>query len=1001
MNPRTLFSTLVILALSLADAVAQDKPVPPNEAPGRMTLPAGFRATLFAGEPDVVQPIAFCFDDRGRLWVAECYSYPEWQADPKKGKDRILIFEDTDGDGKFDKRTVFADNIQNLSGIQYGFGGIWACATPNLIFIPDRNRDDVPDGPAEIVLDGWSLKAGHNVFNSLTWGPDGWLYGCNGITATSRVGVPGTPDKDRVPINCGVWRYHPTKKKFEAVAHGTTNPWGLDFDEYGEMFITNCVIDHLWHVVPGAHYQRMYGEDLNPHVYKLMPSICDHIHWGGGAWTSSRAPANSNDSSTAKNREEAYHVHSEAGGGHAHTGCMIYLGDNWPARYRGGVFMCNIHGNRINHDILERNGSTYVARHGKDFMFANDPWFRGLALQYGPDGGVYVSDWCDTGECHNYKVADKTNGRIYKITYGDVKPWKGDLAKLSDLELADGYAHNNEWFVRHARRILYERAATQKFSKDLSKHLQDRWEAEERPSKRLRILWTLHAMKLTDYETLVDTFNSRNEYIRAWAARLALDDRKDDDDAWGEILYRLGDREPSPLVRLHVASLLQLTKRDSAYLTRLNRRGFIKDAADPYLPLMFWYAIDSSFTADIASTKELLRESDVPLIRGLMARRCATFSERKGPERDLYEYLFQAMLERGEPDYQRDLLRGIQEGLTGLRKAPVPSAWKDAYPILINSPLHEARERALAIAVQFGDERAFALLRKIVPDRAQPMKEREAALKTLLFQQKADLVPVLHDLLRDDSLRGPAIRGLAAFDHSDTPTLLLKHYPRWNAEEKSDAIQTLSARPRYALALLDAVDSKTIPRGDLHSFTIRQLQALKSPEVSAKLTKIVGEIRPASAEKVKLMTKYKAELKPDVLKKANLVTGRALYQKACANCHRLFGEGGDIGPDLTGSQRTNLDYILENVLDPSAIVPREYQVTLITTTTGRTLSGIVKKETDAAVTLQTQNEQIVLPKGDIESRTATKVSMMPEGLFEQLRPDDVRDLVGYLMAPGR
>ena len=449
------YSSLMILLLGSHAAVAQDAPLPPRVAAMKMTLPDGFKATLFAGEPDVVQPIAFCFDDRGRLWVAECLSYPNWQADPKQGKDRIVIFEEGP-DGAFSKRTVFADNIQNISGINYGFGGVWVCATPNLLFIPIKN--DKPAGPPEIVLDGWSLKASHNVFNSLTWGPDGWLYGCNGIVATSYVGRPGAPDKDRVPLNCGVWRYHPTKKKFEAVAHGTTNPWGLDFDEHGEMFITNCVIDHLWHVVPGAHYQRMYGNDLNPNVYKLMPSICDHIHWGGGAWTSSRAP-NTIPARSASDGIDKYKIHSEAGGGHAHVGCMIYLGDNWPDRYRNGVFMCNLHGNRINHDILERNGSTYVARHGKDFMLANDPWFRGIALQYGPDGGVYVSDWTDTGECHNYKVVDRTNGRIFKITYGDVKPWKGDLAKLSDLELAKLQTSKNEWMVRHARRILQERAA--------------------------------------------------------------------------------------------------------------------------------------------------------------------------------------------------------------------------------------------------------------------------------------------------------------------------------------------------------------------------------------------------------------------------------------------------------------------------------------------------------------------------------------------------------------
>jgi putative membrane-bound dehydrogenase-like protein len=962
----------------------EDKPIPPKEAPGKMTLPEGFHATLFAGEPDVVQPIAFCFDDRGRLWVAECYSYPKWHADPKQGKDRILIFEDTDGDGRFDKRTVFQDKLSNVSGIQYGFGGVWVCSTPNLIFIPDRNGDDVPDGPPEIVLDGWSLKAGHNVFNSLTWGPDGWLYGCNGILATSYVGRPGTPDKDRVPINCGVWRYHPTKKKFEVVANGTTNPWGLDFDENGEMFITNCVIDHLWHVIPGAHYQRMYGEDLNPNVYKLMPSICDHIHWGGGNWTESRAPSNSGRAGSVSDRN-AYQVHSDAGGGHAHVGCMIYLGNNWPAQYRGGVFMCNLHGNRINHDILERNGSTYVARHGRDFMFANDPWFRGLALQYGPDGGVYVSDWSDTGECHNYQVADQTNGRIYKITYGNVNYQQEDLAKLSDLDLLSRLNRENQWHARHAQRLLQERAFAGKLDPSVVERLR-----KDRHS--LPALWTLYSIGGLDEASLLAFFKHDDERMRTWAVRLAVD-QSPPAETIAEEIWNLAKSEPSPLVRLHIAAALQ--RLSAKWRGEIGGLLSLRQPHenDPYLALMIWYGLEPLIKSETKYIVRNLAFADrAPLVREFAARRLA--------ELGCVDVLFVRYFSFEDPLLWRDILRGVQAGLSGKRRVPMPAGWEHAYPVLVVSPLPEVRERALSIAVQFGDERAFATMRKIVPDQTQPVKLREMALKTLLFQQKPDLVPTMHGLLHDDALRSAAIRGLAAFDDKQTPRLLLHGYPKWNADEHSDVIQTLSSRPGYALALLDAVEKQTIPRADVNSYTIRQLQALKSPEVSAKLAKIWGEIRPASAEKTKLMATYKGQLKPDVLKKANLANGRALYQKTCASCHRLFGEGGEIGPDLTGSQRTNLDYILENVLDPSAIVPREYQVTLITTTTGRTLSGIVKKETDAAVTVQTQNELIVLPRSDIESRTATKVSMMPEGLFEQLRLNDVRDLVGYLAGPG-
>ena len=225
-------------------------------------------------------------DDRGRLWVAECYSYPKWNPGVH---DRILIFEDTKGTGHFDKRTVFSEDIAHLSGIMPGFGGLWVCSSPNLLFIPYKDGDDKPSGPPEVVLDGWSVTGGHNMLNGLVWGPDGWLWGMNGITSPSKVGKPGTPDKDRTQMNCGVWRYHPTRKVFEVVCNGTTNPFGLDFDDWGQPFITNCVIGHLFHVIPGAHYKRMFGQDFDTHLYDLIDPSSDHLHWGGGDWTSRAA----------------------------------------------------------------------------------------------------------------------------------------------------------------------------------------------------------------------------------------------------------------------------------------------------------------------------------------------------------------------------------------------------------------------------------------------------------------------------------------------------------------------------------------------------------------------------------------------------------------------------------------------------------------------------------------------------------------------------------------
>ena len=270
-------SILFVSSLLTATAAAQQAPAPLAESARRMKLPEGFTATLFAGEPDVTQPIGFCIDDRGRLWVAEGKTYPHWIKDGSEGPDRILIFEDADGDGRFDTRKIFCDKLANLSGIQVGFGGVWITSVPTLRFIPDRNGDDVPDGPPEVLLDGW-IDAQHNVFNGLTWGPDGWLYGCHGITKQSRVGPPGTPDGKRTLVHAGVWRIHPVTRAFEIVANGMTNPWGLDFDDRGRLFASNCVIKHLWHVIPGAHYKRMYGNDPTPNLYRLMESSADHLH---------------------------------------------------------------------------------------------------------------------------------------------------------------------------------------------------------------------------------------------------------------------------------------------------------------------------------------------------------------------------------------------------------------------------------------------------------------------------------------------------------------------------------------------------------------------------------------------------------------------------------------------------------------------------------------------------------------------------------------------------
>jgi len=574
-----------------------------------MTVPEGFKVQLFAGEPDIVQPMAFTFDDRGRLWVVECLSYPRWLPPGQEGRDRILIFEDTDGDGKFDTKKVFADKLANVSGIAVGHGGVWLTALPHLLFIPVRNGGDVPDGPPEIVLDGWDMKAKHNVFNKPSWGPDGWLYGLNGILSNSKVGKPGTPDAERIPLNCGVWRLHPQTRKFEVVCTGTTNPWGIDWDEVGRAFITNCVIKHVFQVIPGAHYDRMFGEDKSaPNLYGLIPSCADHIHWAGGAWQDARGQEK----------------HSEAGGGHAHVGAMVYLGDNWPDSYRGHLFTLNLHGHRMSHDFFEPQGSGVVARHAKDFLMGNDPWFRGLDCQYGPDGGVFVTDWTDTGECHNYDKVDATNGRIYKITYGDPKPVKPDLGKLSDEDLIGLLSHKNQWFVRHALRLLAERAnAAGGLSEKAALSLEALLQGHADPRVRLHALWAFSPGIRGKAYRGAPALADRDEHVRACAVSQAMElapglaTRVD-------ALVEMARTDPSPVVRLALASGLQRWPAPDRAAIAEQLLGHEEDSADAQLPLMVWYAIEPLVSSDRERAVALIAKAKIPQVRQYITRRLAS-----------------------------------------------------------------------------------------------------------------------------------------------------------------------------------------------------------------------------------------------------------------------------------------------------------------------------------------------------------------------------------------
>jgi putative membrane-bound dehydrogenase-like protein len=987
--------------------------LPPEKAAQVMTVPEGFEVKLFAGEPDVVQPIAMCLDDRGRVWVVEGHCYPT-RREPKGPKspfvadgiqgDRILIFEDTDGDGHFDKRTVFMEGLNLVSGIEVGFGGVWIGAAPYLLFVPmkevsrsgDRDTTTVPAGAPKILLDGWGLQDTHETLNSFMWGPDGWLYGCHGVFTHSDVAAPGSEPRWRQKINAGVWRYHPANPVFgfEVFAHGTSNPWGLDFDAHGQAFVECCVIPHCFHIIQGGRYQRQAGEHFNPHTYADIGTIADHLHWqGANPW----AGNNKSDSS---------------GGGHAHCGLMCYQGGAWPEKYRGQLFMGNIHGRRINMDIPRAKGSGYVAGHGPDFLLANDAWARFINMRYGPDGNVYVIDWYDKQACHtgDVKAWDRSNGRIYKICYRGTKPVQVDLSKKTNVELAELQSHDNEWYVRHARRLLMERLYEVPRGPGSSK-------AEDRvlmklatehpdPARRLRGLWGLHVIRALQDPTVCRKFLAdKDPYVRGWAVQLMRENIHGGpsvDEA--QALLRLAEDDPSPVVRRYLASAMQRMSLKTCWPLVEPLLSHYEDVEDPNLILMYWYAIEPMADFDLkappgytdpARVLNLAIRSKFPQLLSFTVRRIGA---SRNPE--AMALLVSTLAQTDETRVQLAVLQGTREALKGRPQVKMPAGWPKAFAKLAASNNAEVRSQAVALAVTFGDVRAFGELRKLVVAVTADAAARQAALATLLAARDKQLVPMLHQLLAEPAMRGAALRGLATYDDPQTPAAILGVYGKLDAAEKRDALTTLVSRPEYARAMIDAVADKKIAAADVSTDIVRNLRNLKDAGLTARISEVWGVVRDTPADRAMEIARYKNMLEARAKRQTpDVALGRAIFAKTCQNCHKLFGAGGAVGPDITGANRADLGYLLENVLDPSAVIPKEYAATIIETKSGRVVTGIVKGETPAALTVVTANETLTIPRDEIESRKATKTSMMPDDQLKPMSDHEVRSLFAYLQSP--
>ena len=988
-------------------------PLSPEDAAKGFQVPPGFHVSVFAAEPDVRNPIAMTWDGRGRLWVAENYTY----ADRSKVydfslRDRVLIFEDKDNDGKFDERKVFTDDVQLLTSVEVGRGGVWLMTPPQLIFIPDKDRDDQPDSEPVVILDGFTPSRDnyHTFANGIKWGPDGWLYGRCGASSPGRVGVPGTPDAERVPLNGGIWRFHPTRKTFEVLCHGTTNPWGHDWDASGNGFFVNTVNGHLWQIIPGAHYKRPHSEDPNPYVYEMIDTHADHYHWDTGKdWTDSRNP-------TGK--------HDELGGGHAHSGCLIYQGGNWPKEYDGKLLTLNFHGRRVNVERIEPHGAGNVARHEPDILKAADPWFRGIDLSTGPDGSVFILDWSDTGECHDSTGIHRSSGRIYKVTHGTPDPMVPiDIHSLSNTELVEMHRYRNEdgrtnnWFTRQARQELYAReeairSDTEEMERIRSKLFEVRTGDDSR-IERIQTAMTLNFLVKADYESLLKHENpTLRSYVLQRLLGLPLDTImgklhprqmlfaiEPGDDIW-KMAMSAAKSDMSGPARLTLASALQripLNRRlELAHWMVLNPA----DADDHNLPLMVWYGLIPVAESDPTGLGQLAVKCQLPTTRRLIARRLAEMIDQKpGAIDGLLVELSQIESPPAREKVLADVLQGMDEAFVGRHKLTAPANWKAIESLAAVSSNPAIAERVSHLNLLFGDGRALDEVKRIARDGKASLASRKAALTTLIALKPDDLRAICEEALTVRSLNTIAVGGLTGIDDPELAQRLAKSYRSFYPAERPALIDALASRPSFANALLKEMKEGKIPRTDLTPVHARQIRSFDNPDLSKQLTEVWGELRDSPTEKLALIQSLKQQLTPEDLVKADKGQGRVLFQKTCSNCHRLYGHGESIGPDLTGAGRASLDYLLINMVDPSATVGAEYRLSVVVLKDGRVLNGIVATRNDKTLTLQTAKDRTALELCDIEEVKPSTISLMPDGQLQTLTPEQIRDLVAYLLHP--
>ena len=954
-----------------------------KEAERRMVVPDGFTLKLVAGEPEVRQPILVKHDDRGRLWVIQYIQYPNPaglkrvkvdrysrtiydripEPPPKgpRGADRITILEDSDGDGRADKFKDFVDGLNLCTGLAFGYGGVFVIQVPYLLFYPDHNHDDVPDGDPQVCLKGFGMEDSQSFANHLTWGPDGWLYGLNGSTTTCKI--------RGIEFQQGVWRYHPITKEFELFCEGGGNIYGLTFDADGQLFYSSNGTRPAWHGVQGAYYHKAFGkhgELHNPYAYGYFQFV----------------------------------PHTNYRGGHVTCGGNIYYGDTFPPSFRGKYIANNLLSHEVHwHKFIPR-GSTFSSRREGELAISNDTWCAPVDLTVGPDGAVYFCDMYDKRTAHPDPDADwdRSNGRVYQVQAEGAKvPTHVDLNTLSSQDLVAWLGKSNYWYTRLARRILAERR-----DKTVIPTLRKLALESKDDHLALEALWALNVSGGFDDAVAEVLLGHRNAAVRFWTVRL-LGDAKDVSEPIHCKLVELARTDTSPVVRSQLAASAKRLPGEKALPIVWELLLCDENGKDPFIPLLLWWAVESKadshremvlerFTSAKAWNTPLARD----VILGRLVRRYAAVGDAESLS--ACSRLLASAPNRTE---KVRMLIELDNGLKGSPGESIPQKLREEIEKIV-SPKTSTSAHQLRLAYRCGIKESHSRMVQLATDRKVPTATRVEMLDLLGQLGAPDCVPNILPLLQIDEqhdVEAATLRALARFEGQHIAAVIIREYPRFSAKLKGLSRQTLLSRQAWAMAFLEEVDAGRFDPKEVDTEELRDLAVFQNQDIDDLVAKYWGRItRGTPEEKLADIRRYNNDLRAA---SGFAKPGRKVFEEHCGKCHKLFGEGEEIGPDLTAANRKDKDYLLASIVDPSCFIRVEYLSVQAVTADGRILSGLVVKETPNAITLvDSKNETITIARDNIEEMIPSEISQMPEDLLKPLTPQQLRDLFAYLRSDG-